>query len=333
MDKKNKKPVLSTPTPIRRTDSAPLTNGSLLGSNQNVSTTQSSVLGPSKTTRPPYPLPIFSSSEDAHEYEEPLDSPTKSQKALPVPSSSINRKTEASDVELLPPLPKSRPPVHLLDEVTIQNEYDEPDDKTYNFTSTFEVPNDSTAVASSTAILNKNSKTLANGDLVETHSVLTMNSLYLERPTAGKKVFFSNAADDYEEITPGEEYKVTFPLDEKDLEPSTLILMTQQSVDNSSYPGSPDRKLQLHNGFSDDNEDYFKVNVVKYDTKRRYSLSEDEMSGNELDTEDGTSYIQKGYTSQAASIFFGLDMVPEEPPIPRPRKVDLQRPTNDEEDC
>lgn len=302
------KQVLPLSNSFRKVESTSITN---------LDEKQPNVFVPEPSTskqRPKYPLP--ETSTGSNHYEEPKGSSTK----------SSFKKVENLGTEKLPPLPKSEPPPLFL-----QNEYDEPDEHSFTVSSKFDLPNNSTAMASSSTSVTKNSIKLKNGDILDTREVTTINSLYLEGSSGGKKGFFSSTTDEeYEEITPGEEYKVTFPLSDKDLEPSTLILMTQPSVDDSSYTELTQRPYALTNGFPNEQEEDFKVNVVKYDYKRNYSMSEDEMSTGDVITEEPNSYLASGYSSQAASIFFGVDM---EPPQARPRKVLIHSTNEDEEDC
>ncbi|KAJ8958332.1 hypothetical protein NQ318_017478 [Aromia moschata] len=79
--------------------------------------------------------------------------------------------------------------------------------------------------------------------------------------------------------------------------------------------------------YSDDDEEEeeeFKVNVVQHDYNRSYSHSEDERS---YQDEDPMEFMKMGFSSQAASIFFGQDI---EPIQPRPRKIMLKE--TDEDD-
>lgn len=164
----------------------------------------------------------------------------------------------------------------------------------------------------------KQPKKLGNVSLVDFQECVRVNSLYLDNNLDPERLFSYTTVEEYEEISPSEEYKVSFPMGDNDLEPSTLILMTQPSLDGSNVPESPDTPIQfteLH-----DNEADFKVNVVKYDSQRNYSLSEDELSTNEVDNEEMDSIISTDYRSQAASIYFGKDM---EQPKPQPPKIIL----------
>lgn len=266
--------------------------------------------------RTPYPKGEKSSRPEVqNDYEEPLESLTSLSKTI----------TEEEVLEELPPLPKTRPPLNLFKKRFVSNEYDEPDENTLEFSSKFELPNNQRVIASSTTVVETNSKKLNNGSFVDTREVIAANSLYLGSPFGQKRTMISTIMDDYEDVTP-EETKVTFPSSEKDLEPSTLILMTQPSMESSSFP----EPTQTKDDFSDYPENDFKINVVKYDHNRNYSMSEDDMSTSELNTEEMNGYTSMGYTSQAASIFFGFET---EPPRPKPRNVVLHRMNEDEEDC
>lgn len=306
LDQKRQKNVYATsPLPIRKTESTTIPNGSAKPTGTSTAPTGHST---TSKTRPPYPLPATTEHDGYHDYEEPIDSPTV--------------KTQNEETDKPPPLPSTKPPL----EPFIFGRYDE---ATGNIKSSFrfELPLDKSATASSATSFANATRTFDNGSLVNTTEFVHTNSLYLEGSFKGeKKVSFTTTTDDYEEITPGEEYKVTFP-PENDPEPSTLILMTQPRADIT--PESTENMFKFMNGFTTDLEDDFKVNVVKYDYQRNYSLSEDDISTNELDVEEMGSNLASGYTSQAASIFFGVDM---EPPQVKPRKINLKF-TDDEEDC
>nr|CAH7729177.1 unnamed protein product [Callosobruchus chinensis] len=70
---------------------------------------------------------------------------------------------------------------------------------------------------------------------------------------------------------------------------------------------------QMEDSYDED----FKVNVVKHDPEMQYSFSEDELSEDLDAAMDDNDYELIGYSSQAASIFFGGDV----PPKPKPRKL------------
>lgn len=302
LDNKTRKKPLATPTPIRKVESVSLPNGS-------------TSLSPPKSlhlkTRPPYPLPEATSEPDIHEYEEPVESPTKT-------------KTEEFPLEEPPPMPNSTPPFLLLK----QNQYDDPVDNTFKLITSLNLSSNNSAIDTKIEPIKRPKDKLTN-----TREVLKTNSIYLDDLIDNKKTFkfLSSTADDYEEITPGEEYKETFPFSDKDLEPSTLILMTQPSMDlTPETPRTPNKTIEFSNGPSNEPEEEFKVNVVQYDYNRKYSMSDDELSMDGLDNEELKDYTPMGYTSQAASIFFGVEL---DPPTPKPRKVMLMSSTNDEEDC
>ncbi|CAH1954623.1 unnamed protein product [Acanthoscelides obtectus] len=70
--------------------------------------------------------------------------------------------------------------------------------------------------------------------------------------------------------------------------------------------------------FDDYNED-FKVNIVAHDPEMKFSFSEDELSEDlDITTNEEGDYELVGYSSHAASIFFG-----DFPPKPKPRKLML----------
>ncbi|XP_018565836.1 uncharacterized protein LOC108906884 [Anoplophora glabripennis] len=128
---------------------------------------------------------------------------------------------------------------------------------------------------------------------------------------------------------------------------STLIFMTQHSSRSSSFDKTMEidhinftkslpldsNKLQqkynepatdenfninfVPNHVTDDEVDYFKINIMKHDLSRTYSRSEDEQSHDE---EEEPRFTRMGYSSQAASIFFGEG---EEAEIARPRRIQL----------
>lgn len=134
---------------------------------------------------------------------------------------------------------------------------------------------------------------------------------------------------------------------------STLIFMTQHSSRSSSfdksmetddinftkrvpldfnklqenYNDTTDENFNIHfvpKNTPDDDVDYFKINVVKHDLTRVYSQSEDEHSQEE---EEEPRFTRMGYSSQAASIFFGEG---EENEVPRPRRIQLIEDDDDE---
>lgn len=302
MEQKSKRNVhVTSLTPIRKTESVSIPNGSAIPAGHSTTS----------KTRPPYPLPDTTEQEVYHDYDEPIDSPTV--------------KTQNKETDKPPPLPSSKPPLENFTQLFINNQYEEPTENSFKSSHRFELPLNKSATVASATSFEKTSKTLENGSVLETTELVQANSLYLEGSYNGDKKFaFTTTTDDYEEITPGEEYKVTFP-QENDHEPSTLILMTQPDV----TPENPNTTFEFTNRFTTDLEDDFKVNVVRYDSQRNYSMSEDEMSTNELNAEEVSSNFTTGYTSQAASIFFGIDM---DPPQTKPRKIDLKF-IEDEEDC
>lgn len=202
-----------------------------------------------------------------------------------------NEYEKTPESENPPPLPNSSPPLNILAQYVGQNEYEEPYMNNNTISKTTEA---------------KRPTQLGNVSFVDSQECITLNSLYLDNNLDSGKPFAYTTQQEYEEITPIEEYKVSFPVTESDLEPSTLILMTQPSVDGSNIPESPSKPVQFTDLATYENDDDFKVNIVKYDFQRNYSLSEDELSTEELDNEEINSITE--YTSQADSIYFGKDM-------------------------
>lgn len=74
----------------------------------------------------------------------------------------------------------------------------------------------------------------------------------------------------------------------------------------------------------EDETEYFKINVVKHDLNRTYSNSEDEQSHEE----EEPRFTRMGYSSQAASIFFGEG---NETEIVRPRRIQFTKDDDDDE--
>ncbi|XP_072390651.1 uncharacterized protein [Diabrotica undecimpunctata] len=162
------------------------------------------------------------------------------------------------------------------------------------------------------------------------------NSMY----TPTKPTNLPLVDDDYEEVTPTEEYKFM-----GDSSASTLILMTQHSDTSlASYlktptlkfdETTPDNYVTNHsNGFDfpSDTEEDFKVNVVHHDLSNY--VSEDELTQDEEEyqtrEESVSQYPRTSYSSQATNLFFGES----EPVVQRPRKLHLRNVTEaDEDDC
>ncbi|KAJ8984867.1 hypothetical protein NQ317_002706 [Molorchus minor] len=74
-----------------------------------------------------------------------------------------------------------------------------------------------------------------------------------------------------------------------------------------------------------DEDDDYKVNVVQHDYERINSYSEDEKS---YQDDVSMDFSQMGFSSQAASIFFGADV---EPVQPRPRRIMLKKDEDENE--
>lgn len=112
---------------------------------------------------------------------------------------------------------------------------------------------------------------------------------------------------------------------EVNLKPQSLSTSTTQHNFNHSKEDQSDGNFNIniapHNTTQDEE---FKINIVQHDYNRSYSFSEDERSYQE--EEPPHTFTRMGYSSQAASIFFGEDIEPE---ISRPRRIVL---TDDDDD-
>lgn len=98
----------------------------------------------------------------------------------------------------------------------------------------------------------------------------------------------------------------------------------QDNYDNTTLDENFKFNFVPHKTTPDDEAEYFKINVVKHDLNRRYSYSEDEQS---REDEEEPRFTRMGYSSQAASIFFGEG---DEPEVVRPRRIQFREEDEDE---
>lgn len=132
---------------------------------------------------------------------------------------------------------------------------------------------------------------------------------------------------DYQEVTPVTEYKIhgsnnknpltflTSSLEERNKNVENgednferqmpPLIFSEQNEENT-----PSRKFKIK-----DTEDQFRVHFVQIDSNHEYPVSEEELFEDE---EDISEYKAMGYSSQAASIFFGEY---EAPKVNRPRRI------------
>ncbi|CAH1174271.1 unnamed protein product [Phaedon cochleariae] len=103
------------------------------------------------------------------------------------------------------------------------------------------------------------------------------------------------------------------PTTNQEYEPSTLISMTQHSPDLQEYNVSSMNTIAAATQTTEIDEDRdeegeeFKVHIVQHNSAADNHTSEDETSYQE---DELSEYVSLGYSSQAASIFFGNDVLP-----------------------